>query len=87
MQIANVAVKPGALFAGFVVAVPSAAGAAAFAAAGFTFVGAGVTLSAGGATVVLIDGVGAFVAIAGKRWCPVPPNHASNHHAQAATSK
>ena len=66
--------------------VPSAAGAVVFAAAGF-FVGAGVTLSAGGANVTLVDGVGAFVAIAGKRWCPVPPNHASNHHAQAATSK
>ena len=50
MQIANTAVKPGALFAGAVVGAPSAAGVVAFDAAGFTIVGAGVTLSAGGAT-------------------------------------
>jgi hypothetical protein len=54
-------VKPGALFAGFVVAVSSAAGAATFAAAGF-FVGAGVTHSPGGeaAAVAFAD---AFVAV------------------------
>jgi hypothetical protein len=56
-------VKPGAPFAGFVVAVSSAAGIAAFAAAGFTFTDLEVTRSPGGASVAVVDGVGAFVAV------------------------
>ena len=63
------AVNPGAPFAGFVVAVPSAAGAAAFAAAGF-FVGAGVTCLPGGASVAVaaVDAAGRGGAWLGVLW-------------------
>jgi len=61
--IANTAVNPGVLF-GISAVVPSAAGVVVFTASGF-FVGAGVTLSSGGASaaVAVADGVGAFVAV------------------------
>ena len=60
MQIANTAANPGASPA----AVPSAAGAVVFAAAGFTFVAAGVTRSPGGASVAVaaVVAAGDFVA-------------------------
>ena len=55
--------NPGAPFSAVPAVVPSAAGAAACDAAGFVFVDAGVTLSPGGAVVVVVDAAGAFVAV------------------------
>jgi hypothetical protein len=61
--IAKTAVNPGASFFGFPAVVPSAAGGVVFAAAGFTFVGAGVTRLPGGTSVAVVVAAGAFVAV------------------------